>query len=92
MVTSEFALFARPNGLVHSRIGITTTRKLGTAVTRNRARRLVREVYRRYRKEIPDGLDFVFVVRPPLLEHKPSELASIVVAAVHQASQETKKA
>ncbi|MBU91465.1 MAG: ribonuclease P protein component [Acidobacteria bacterium] len=92
VVTSEFALFARANGLVHSRIGITTTRKLGTAVTRNRARRLVREAYRRHRNQIPTGLDFVFVVRPPLLDHKPSELASILMAAVQQASQETKTA
>lgn len=91
-MTSEFALFARANGLVHSRIGITTTRKLGTAVTRNRARRLVREAYRRHRNQIPTGLDFVFVVRRPLLDHKPSELASILMAAVQQASQETKTA
>ena len=91
-MTSEFALFARPNGLVHSRIGITTTRKLGTAVTRNRARRLVREAYRTHRNQIPTGLDFVFVVRPPLLDHKPAELTSIFMAAVHQASQETKTA
>ncbi len=88
VVTPEFALFARPNGLPHSRLGITTTRRLGKAVTRNRARRLVREAYRTHRPEIPMGLDLVFVVRSPLLGHKPAELGPILVRAAHEASKE----
>jgi ribonuclease P protein component len=91
-VTPEFVLFARRNGLAHSRIGITTTRRLGKAVTRNRARRLVREAYRTHRKQIPSGLDFVFVVRPPLLGHKPAELGPILVGAAHRALKESPEA
>ncbi len=89
VVTPEFALFARPNGLPHSRLGITTTRQLGKAVTRNRARRLVREAYRTHRQEIPTGLDLVFVVRSPLLGHKPAELGPILVSAAQEASKES---
>ena len=85
-MTPEFALFARPNELAHSRLGITTTRRLGKAVIRNRARRLVREAYRTHREQIPLGLDLVFVVRPPLLERKPAELGPILVGAAHDAS------
>ena len=81
IVTREFALFARPNGEQYSRLGITTTRRLGKAVTRNRARRLVREAYRTHRQDMPTGFDFVFVVRPPLLEKKPRELGPILVEA-----------
>lgn len=77
----EFALFARPNGLQHSRLGITTTRKLGKAVKRNRARRLVREAYRTHRDRLPRGLDLVFVVRAPLLRRTPAELGPIIVRA-----------
>ena len=43
------------------RLGITATRKVGSAVVRNRARRRVREVYRRWRALAPGApaLDLV---------------------------------
>jgi ribonuclease P protein component len=43
------------------RLGITTTKKLGPAVARNRARRLVREAFRRGRLVIPPGVDLVVI-------------------------------
>ena len=84
----EFALFARANGMDHSRLGITTTRKLGNAVTRNRARRLVREAYRTHRQQLPVGLDLVFVVRAPLLQRVPGELGGILVRATRKLPKE----
>jgi ribonuclease P protein component len=84
VVMPEFALFGRRNGLAHSRLGITTTRKLGGAVKRNRARRLVREAYRTHREQMPTGFDLVFVVRAPLLERKSTELGEVLVQAAQQ--------
>jgi ribonuclease P protein component len=49
-----------------SRLGIAATRKLGGAVVRNRAKRLVREVFRRAR--VPTGLDIVVIPRPEMLD------------------------
>jgi ribonuclease P protein component len=49
-----------------SRLGIAATRKLGGAVVRNRAKRLVRELFRR--GEIPAGLDIVVIPRPDMLD------------------------
>lgn len=46
-----------------TRIGITVTRKIGKAVTRNRIKRLVREVFRRSRRELTPGLDLVWVAK-----------------------------
>lgn len=46
-----------------SRLGITVTRKIGNAVTRNRIKRLVREVFRRNRLRLPSGLDLVWVAK-----------------------------
>jgi ribonuclease P protein component len=46
-----------------TRLGITVTRKIGNAVTRNRIKRLVREVFRQNRQRLPNGLDLVFVAK-----------------------------
>ena len=42
-------VFAIPNARGYARLGVTTTRKLGNAVERNRMKRWVREVFRRDR-------------------------------------------
>jgi ribonuclease P protein component len=41
-------LYSLPNELGHPRLGITASRKVGPAVVRNRAKRRVRDVFRRY--------------------------------------------
>ncbi len=55
-----------PSGLPESRLGVSANRKLGGAVVRNRAKRVVREVFRQ--AEVPGGLDIVVIPRPALLE------------------------
>jgi ribonuclease P protein component len=52
-------VFFRPNGLPHSRLGITTPARLGNAVQRNRLRRRVREVFRLNRANLPGGWDLL---------------------------------
>jgi ribonuclease P protein component len=49
-----------------SRLGIAATRKLGGAVVRNRAKRLIREVFRR--NKIAPGFDIVVIPKRPLLD------------------------
>jgi ribonuclease P protein component len=46
-----------------SRMGVTVTRKVGNAVTRNRIKRLVREVFRRHRDRLVSGLDVVLIAK-----------------------------
>ena len=46
-----------------NRIGITTGKKIGCAVQRNRAKRIIREAYRALEPRISRGWDFVFVAR-----------------------------
>ena len=45
------------------RIGITATKKVGGAVQRNRAKRLIRAAWREVEPSVPYGWDFVFVAR-----------------------------
>ncbi|MCK9461006.1 MAG: ribonuclease P protein component [Proteobacteria bacterium] len=53
----------RAGDRAETRLGITTTKKLGPAVVRNRIRRLVREAFRRNRDALPAGLDLVVVAK-----------------------------
>ncbi len=53
-----------PNTLTHNRYGIITTRRLGGAVVRNRARRRLREAIRCWHPRIIPGHDLVFIARP----------------------------
>lgn len=57
--------YVAKNKLGHNRIGITTSKKIGKAFQRNRARRVIREAYRLLLPEIStqNGWDFVFVAR-----------------------------
>lgn len=44
-------------------MGVTASRKVGGAVVRNRAKRLVREAFRATRDQWPAGIDLVVIVR-----------------------------
>src|SRR5213080_1658425 len=59
-------LFLLANTLGVGRLGIAATRKLGGAVERNRAKRLIREVFRR--NKIASGFDVIVVPKRELLD------------------------
>lgn len=53
---------ADANSLPHPRLGLSVSRKAGSAVVRNRWKRLIREAFRLSQHELPRGVDLV--VRP----------------------------
>ncbi len=59
-------VFVLPNTLPVGRLGVAATRKLGGAVVRNRAKRLIREVFRR--NKFAPGFDLVVVPKRELLD------------------------
>ena len=78
-------VYARENGLPHSRVGLSVSKKFGGAVVRNRIRRLLREAYRLTRDDLPNGYDLVLIPRPQeeyALDPFRESLAKLVKQAV----------
>ena len=67
-------IYVRPNGRAFNRLGITAGKKIGNAVCRNRAKRLIRQAYRESEIDLPVGVDIVIVARKPICEIKSQEL------------------
>jgi ribonuclease P protein component len=60
--------FDRDDDDGEARLGIAVPKKIGGAVTRNRIKRRLREVWRALLTEVPGGADYVLLVRAPLAE------------------------
>ena len=66
-------IYVRPNSRPFNRLGITAGKKVGNAVCRNRAKRLIRLAYQRAEVSMPIGMDIVIVARTPICEIKSQE-------------------
>ncbi len=67
-------VYARQNHLPYNRLGITTGKKIGNAVTRARARRMIRAAYHACEEQFPIGLDLVIVARQGIDSQKSTVL------------------
>jgi len=67
------------------RIGITTSKKMGCAVERNRARRVITAAFRNC---VPQGInscDIVFVARTRILRFKSTDIATVIEQHLREA-------
>ena len=62
-VGGGMVIYCRKNRLGRNRLGITASVKIGNAVTRNRARRRLREIYRLQGDKLKKGYDIILVAR-----------------------------
>ena len=56
-------IYAAPNDLPFTRIGISVSRKAGIAVRRSYIRRRIREAFRRNKDQLPQGVDLICIAR-----------------------------
>ncbi len=75
--TERFLVFVlgRSDSLAPTRLGITVSKKVGSAVVRNRIKRQVREAFRHRKALFPSGLDVVFVAKRNAVGAESDEVA-----------------
>ena len=79
-VHAGLVTYVRQNRVGVPRVGITTGKKLGDAVRRNRCRRVIREAYRALVPSITGGWDIVFVARGRTCAMKSHEIQRVMEA------------
>ena len=66
-VDSAFVVYALKNRSGNMRLGLSVSKKIGGAVERNRAKRVLTAAFRECAHEITPGYDFVLVARTRIL-------------------------
>jgi ribonuclease P protein component len=83
-------VFLLENGRERPRLGIAATRKYGSSVQRNRAKRLVREAFRRHK--LPLGLDIVVIPRREMLGEGFGRVEADYLAALERRTRRPREA
>lgn len=68
--------YVMKNRAGETRVGITSGKKIGNAVSRNRARRVIRSAFALYRDRLNGAYDIVFVARSKTCRVKMQEVAA----------------
>ena len=77
-----FSVHVFPNEFGTPRLGLSVSRRVGNAVTRNTVRRRLREVFHSVLPEIPGDLDLVVSARPAAAEATLRELSEEFVRSL----------
>jgi ribonuclease P protein component len=77
--------YIRKDGQDLRRLGLVTSKRVGTAVVRNRTKRRLREIFRTNKHLLEPGLDLIFILKPEtaLLDYK--KLESLVLILLKNA-------
>ena len=79
VVSPYVVIYVRKNRLKYNRLGITAGKKVGGAVQRNRAKRVIRAAYREVEQLLPVGTDIVIVARAAICSIRSTELTQFLM-------------
>jgi ribonuclease P protein component len=75
----------RPNSLERTRFGISTSRRVGSAVVRNTIRRRLRQVISGLLERVTPGWDVLVIARPAAAQASQADLAQVFERLMRQA-------
>lgn len=78
-------VFCKKNELPYNRIAFLASKKVGNSVTRNRARRLMKESYRHLSDRLAVGYDIIFIARKTIINTKCADVKKSIEAAARRA-------
>lgn len=61
------------------RLGLSVSKKIGNAVTRNRIKRLIRQVFMEEKENLKTGIDYIVIARNPASEMNYHEVQSSLI-------------
>ncbi len=73
-----------PTTLTEPRLGLSVPKRVGTAVTRNKVRRRLKEIFCSSVAKLPSGLDVVISARPSAAEASFEELNEEFLRSMHK--------
>lgn len=73
----QFVIYVLPKpNQTHFRVGLSVSKKLGNAVTRNQIKRYIRRSFHELEEEIVDSNDYVVIARQPVVQMSFKEIKS----------------
>jgi ribonuclease P protein component len=89
---SILVVVARPNGLAHTRLGLSIGKNVWkSAVKRNRVRRIFREAFRLSYLDLPSGYDLVLIAAAPALDPVLAPTRTELVSLSHKAARRARE-
>ncbi|MGG3891130.1 ribonuclease P protein component [Metabacillus fastidiosus] len=76
MANRQFVIYFLEREESELRIGLSVSKKIGNAVTRNRVKRLIRQVFLEEKERIVNNKDFIIIARKPAAEMSYDEVKS----------------